>query len=477
MKPTRNTILSSGAVLGVALLLIAAAGSNATGADAAQASAPTAPASAPTNVAIVPPAGGGTTLPALSPSLPFDVTANPPFTLESLQTDFDVLSWQTFVAMNWPVLPNGQPNPAQRPGQNKDNATVWEMWRESSTIFLPGGATPAPWGSPLPPSSLLPPACRGLLKPGMHLLTQIGKTPGLLTEAVQPFNTGPLIDQNGRYARFEILVNQSMFNTIFTGKLYNKQAQQSVTSVVFDCGDQTAKQVGAIMVKAAWKILSPAEIAGGRFHTVQAVIYTPPSTNPVIAEKCETATVGLVGLHVVHKTKGAPQWVWSTFEHVDNCPTNGEVADHPGYSFFNKNDPAAPLNTPPPRPWNPTNTEPPARRPQIERMIPIDAATRQLNASWQAALRAVNPASVWQYYELVSTQWPTAPASGCDVATSAPANMSGAPAPQFLGNSTLESYIQGKVPNVSSSCIECHLNATTTTHTFSDFTYLLERAQ
>jgi len=35
------------------------------------------------------------------------------------------------------------------------------------------------------------------------------------------------------------------------------------------------------------------------------------------------------------------------------------------------------------------------------------------------------------------------------------------------------------VPQASSSCINCHLNAATAvgTNSFSDFTYLLERAQ
>jgi hypothetical protein len=96
----------------------------------------------------------------------------------------------------------------------------------------------------------------------------------------------------------------------------------------------------------------------------------------------------------------------------------------------------------------------------------------------------VNPDSVWLNYELVNTQWPTNPAAGCDVETSAPVDRIGRPAPQFLGNTTLETYIQGQVPNVSSSCMECHANATTYTSQrpgnipiFSDFTFLLERAQ
>ena len=419
-----------------------------------------------------------TPLPVLAPDIPFDVTVKEPQpTLESLQHDFDVLSWQTFIAMNWPVLPDGQPDRSQVPGHQGDNDTVWETWKKSSEIFLPDGAPPAPWGAPVAPAEL--PAALRELPPGTRILTQVGKTPGLLTESIQPFNTGPLVDQNGRYARFEILVNRPMFDTIVAQKLYSKKAQATVQSVVFPCGTnaQPAPGVGAIVVKAAWKILSPSEVASGRFHAVPAVIYTPASVTPPISEKTERATVGLVGLHVVHKTASSPQWVWSTFEHVDNCPTAGEPVDRAAYNFYNKATPEAPANRPPPRPWDPTVTEPPGRRPQLVRQIPIDAATRVLNASYQASLRAVNPASVWQYYELVSTQWPTAPAPGCDVAATAPANLSGAPAPQFLGNSTLESYIQGRVPNVSSSCIECHLNATTTTHVFSDFTYLLERAR
>lgn len=413
----------------------------------------------------------------LSPDIPFDLQAKPPFTVEGLQPQFDQLSWQTFVAMNWPALPNGTPNRSRQIGQDKDNPTVWETWRESSTIFLPNGVPPAPWGTPAATSQPVPAACRALLQPGVRLLVQVGKKPGILTEAIQPFGTGPLIDQQGRYARFEILVNQSIFDTIFNQKLYSKQAQQSAGVAVFECGNTTTKSVGAIMVKAAWKLLSAEEKASKRFHSVQAVVYTPASQVPPISEKWELTTVGLVGLHVVHKTAGSPQWIWSTFEHVDNCPTDGIPADHPHYNFYRKGDAAMPINTPPDRPWDPNAIEPVGRRSQIVRLIPIDPPTQTLNRRWQTALRAVNPASVWQYYQLVGTQWPAAPAKGCDVASTAPANMSGAPAPQFLGNTTLESYIQGKTSNVSSSCIECHLNATTTSGGFSDFTYLLQRAQ
>ena len=91
--------------------------------------------------------------------------------------------------------------------------------------------------------------------------------------------------------------------------------------------------------------------------------------------------------------------------------------------------------------------------------------------------------SVWANYELVSTQWPS---QGSDRDSDDfenyclpvnPVDPSGVPIPSFLANTTLETYIQGTTPQASSSCINCHLNATDTQGRFSDFTYLLERAE
>jgi hypothetical protein len=410
------------------------------------------------------------------------VTVSGTISLDALQHDFDVLSWDTFVALNWPALPDGQPDKGTQIGQ-KDAATVWQSWKDAGEIFLPGGATPSAWGAPPPPP---PSACKDFFKEGMPVLTQVGKTPNVLNDTTEPFKTGPLIDQNGRYARFEIVVNEPMFDAIVNNKLYSKQGQASATKVVFPCGSASATSptVGAIMVKASWKILSDDEKKSGRFHLMDALVYTPPSQEPPVAEKCELMTLGLVGMHIVHKTAGAPQWVWSTFEHVDNCPTQGETPSKAKYNFFNKASPAPSPNEPPARPWDPNKTEPPDRRVQIVRQIPIPAPEKALTASYHDALRKVNPQSVWLNYELVNTQWPTNPAATCDVETSAPVDRIGTPAPQFLGNSTLETYIQGQVPNVSSSCMECHANATTYASgrpgnipIFSDFTFLLERAK
>jgi hypothetical protein len=68
---------------------------------------------------------------------------------------------------------------------------------------------------------------------------------------------------------------------------------------------------------------------------------------------------------------------------------------------------------------------------------PLSAAAR--NADAQKLLAGVNAQSVWKNYELISTQWPTATGQ-CAIT---PGNPVGTPAPNFLANTTLETYVQG----------------------------------
>lgn len=415
----------------------------------------------------------------LDPTIPPDATFGPnASTLAQLQHDFDTYSWNTFIAANWPVGADGGVDPTQPPGKNGDNPTVWQGWMPATSIFLAGGATPPAWGAP----PVLPAICQGKLPAGGRFLTQVGKTPGLLNESVQPFDTGPLLDQQGNYARFEILVNQVMFNQIVSQQLYSKAGQQQFNAPAnFTCGSTKTGEQGAIMVKAAWKPLEdPADVA--RFHSTQALVYTPASVNPKIQETCTVQLMGLVGLHIGHKTSSAAQWIWSTFEHVDNVPTQeqvkaGKLAAR--YNFFNPACTDCVANQTPPRPWDPNKKIVVNGKVFASQIVRVDVrpplmvdSARLLNAEAKALLGGVNPKSVWTNYELISTQWPTNPGS-CAVAELE----DGSPAPQFLANSTLETYIQGKVPGVSSSCIRCHNNAAMTTGKSSDFTFLLERAQ
>lgn len=397
----------------------------------------------------------------LSPVVPMDVVPGSDSTLQQLQHDFDVYSWKSFVALNWPVGANGEADTTQTIGAGGDGATVWETYKDSYAVFQPGGAPPAPWGSP----PVYPPACQNVgAQAGTPVFRMVAKAPqDVLSLMSEPFETGPLIDQDSQYVRYSVHLNRDAFEYVVANNLYSAEGQDSASNIRFPVDTVASGDTitGAIVIKTAWKVMGPNDQTG-RFHTAQVLVYTDSTVVPSVTQPtCELKTMGLVGFHFAHKTQSAPQWLWSTFEQVDNVQVPQGSGLRP--SFNNPACTGCPVNQPPIPPWNPAVNGPPS---QITRVLPIDSATMALNAEWQARLRAVSDSSVWQYYQLVSTQWPTNPAQ-----------TGGNPAPQFLANTTLETYVQGQVPNVSSSCIGCHANATTVQGRFSDFSYLLELAQ
>ena len=412
-------------------------------------------------------------LPVLSSTLPIKESFHGIVSLEAIQHEFDVFSWESFIALNWPAMANGDADTSVTIGQRRGAMTVWQNYKESRDIFLPNGQVPLAWNDPVLP----PEECNATGdKP---VLVQVGKTPNVLDESGEPFRTGPLIDQNGLYTRYEILTNEVMFDYIVSNTLYSKQGQQAFNgdadfpiSVVADNVHASQKIVdgtqGSMMIKAAWKVIGSNDDPS-KFHTTDAYVYDNPNENAGVQAACELQTVGLVGFHIGTKTDGSPQWAWSTFEQVNNVPTQGESLKDTHYNYYSANcgQDCTDVNSPPVRPWDPAI--PYTQPSQIERVIPIDSATKALNKRYQDALLAAVPNSVWANYELISTQWPTNAGSATDP--------TGAPAPSFLANTTLETYIQGSVRQTSSSCIQCHNNAGMTNGRFSDFTYLLQRAE
>ena len=146
--------------------------------------------------------------------------------LENFQRGFDFYSWLTFIALNAPA------DDSEIKNSRPDTRTKWEdmrHFRQLADIMLPGGKAPQ-WGERRPQE--VPAACRRDYKPGM-MVTQ------LIEESFnQPFKTGPLIDQNGNYALFDILLNQQMFDYIVKNKLYsrNEQRRNSALKIDFPAG-------------------------------------------------------------------------------------------------------------------------------------------------------------------------------------------------------------------------------------------------
>jgi len=424
--------------------------------------------------------------------------------LDNLQRGFDFYSWRTFIALNSPV--DGTPVEQAQP----DDRTVWEdmnSFKQLLDVMLPANQLPPKWptdraGMEAERERLMPTECRDLHQkmPERMIVKMIEESFN------EPFKTGPLIDQQGHYAIFDILMNRQMFDYIMLNHLNTKAGQAANSSLVVDfpAGSNSNTNLGAFMLKVSWKILSDSEIQAKNFHMVKALVLTPPISNG--ARNCLPETLGLVGFHAVHKTATRPQWIWTSFEHVKNVPDRDEVTAtkfHGPYNFYSVNcKGACTENATPPKPWDPDPAlalkfrHDDSFKSQIVRETPLTPAAKNMNAIFQSMLSN----SVWKNYMLISTQWPSA--FSCtslkDKSPNTPApntdflkqpDMTCAPAPTFLANSTLETYSQGDVPLASSSCIACHGNAVDFQRTASnpqpgrpnlnqsDFTFMLEKAQ
>ena len=412
------------------------------------------------------------TSPALSCTIPTDMQpgpGSPPFYL--IQRAANIFSWQAFMGLQWPAskTERGQPDLSAKLGA--PGPTVWETWREANEVFRSNG------NQPLPPMAWnaapdIPTQCQG----ADRVLFRTSKVDDTLADLNQPTGatmTRPLTlkDQNGQLTRYEIRMNKTAYDTItaWGNEWWNGNRQATLNTVNFPNG--------SIIVKAAWTPIPEGVNWASRFRTINACVCDATANGGPTS--CAVRKMGLTGFHLMSKTPSAPQWLWSTFEQVDNVPAGSCAAASGGtglnYTYtYNK----ATLGT---RNANEQTTKVPN---QICREIPLpntnptcgvatDARDNvvNLNANMQAALRGTPFAT----YRLINTQWPLPGGGGLAPGTP---HTAFSVLPALLGNTTLESFIQG-----SSSCMGCHAMARTRRHagldpndrgfTSSDFTFML----
>lgn len=378
------------------------------------------------------------------------------------QRSSDLFSWQTFVAINWPAASGVRGKPAVNLPLNAERRRVWETWKETDEIFLASGQRPGGWNNVGP--AVVPRGCSA--EASQKILHRNNKVSGALdlNDDLQPTLAdgalpGTLTGQNGKVARYEIRYNKVAFDYIASNRLYNRADQNLVGEVTFPDG--------SILVKAAWLPLKSTERAK-HFQTTKACVCQPRKEESEPLTGCGEEIVGLVGFHVMEKTQSAPQWIWSTFEQVDNVVSTSGIAA----SFNNKNCVAGSVSCA-------INKQTEIGDPnQIVRSIPIpdsqscDAGPTDnvalLNHEMQAAI--AKHSSPLQYYQLVNSQWPNPPAKGSPVEPKTVFN----PVPSLFGNTTLESFVQP-----TSSCMGCHAMARTTrqeSFVSADFTFTLDNA-
>ena len=173
--------------------------------------------------------------------------------------------------------------------------------------------------------------------------------------------------------------------------------------------------------------------------------------------------VGLIGFHIMVKTPSRPQWIWATFEQVDNVATTV-----PGLkpSFNNGTpNPATPKGfsyRPPTLSGDPPVFPPkgdPNRQPVQVTRIPqaaIPAQTLPTNATYQQKLKG----TPFEFYQLTHSQWPSDPTN---------VQQFGVPFPSSgVTNSVQETYLQ------TNNCMGCHSGAASPDKTFADFSWTMK---
>lgn len=386
--------------------------------------------------------------------------------LPAAQRLFDVFAWKAFVALNWPARNDGQPDPSITYGQIPlSKPLVWEFWQQSSNIFLPDGRKPLWSGKP---------------NPSLDRYKAGWRQNATVNEGKQAFS-GPLIDQQGNWVHYIAFVNQREFNFIVENILYNLEGQAEYlrnNNIEFPVDDDATP--GSIEIKLAWKVLTPSEIGSGRFLTRELTVipYRPasgamasdppahksgrvtdntPGQSPAETRK----TLGLIGMHIAMRTRSSPQWIWATFEQIDNTRLDQRSGDsahplpsHP--SLANSNNPEALVAANvlpsynatdskgnPIEDWDESKALPPV---EVLRLVPPPQGTEEVNMAAQAFLGSKG--SVLRYYELDGTQWPKHPKAPAVPGGqgSAPESiirkMPGQVVPVYLTNATMETYFQ-----------------------------------
>jgi hypothetical protein len=402
----------------------------------------------------------------------------------------DIYSWLTFLAVNWPVnsstctplatanILTASPNP------------TWMTYLSSDDVFVAAPSTPSPWcSSPVVSgrsrqAAHLPAGVQALartyfsshptgklmylhhdskghaLAATLRLQAALGVRntrlttgaasidPKVFTEILDATDQ-PVVDQHGRFERFTVSMDYDEYGYIMKHKLWTFAGEAATGNLSFPTSKTPGATIGAMEFKAGWKVLVPGKDAFSHFFTVPAIVYNDAAgSGPP-----EYVTVGLVALHITHKTPRQSSWIWSTFEQIDN--TNDGPQNANPKSFYN---PACgPASCPPnvqtaPTPYVEIGKNGKRNAPtQVVPVVTPGPTTVALNTKFRGLLKN----TPWSYYQLVATQW-----VGGSVRPPSPnpAHLGGVQ-PTLLGNAVMETYVSPtSSPSMSSfySCMYCH---------------------
>lgn len=398
------------------------------------------------------------------------------------QLDADCIAWQQFIHLNWTADPSmpGHPDPTASPSSfgtpGDTSATVWESYLEADQVFGEGNVeAEADWS-----------AARSDVK-NLGRSSKVAETELELSAIAQAGDNKWLTDQQGNLTYYEVRINEDEHDYIHSNGLTTAAGQEACvtmegglnlpagTSEDRDCAGKPStygQGVGAIEIKAAWRELPSDGSLDHRYKTAIADLHHPDGSTQ------QDVTVGLVGLHIIHKMQGAEQFLWSTFEHIDNAPDdnggrpgapqlppNPNVTDPPPpYTYFNpqcvptEDHYGCAINklpgTPCTSPGVPTSCDPYSAPMQVTRFFPVASGVGGTAYQVTGYAWSLLPSdSTFNYYRLIDVQWPqisTPVAAGATIRLT-PGSITSET--KNVANTTLETFQQ------TNNCMSCHQGA------------------
>jgi hypothetical protein len=292
------------------------------------------------------------------------------------------------------------------------------------------------------------------------------KSGTLLQDVDQAFSY-PLVDQNNNYVYYEIRFNADQYEFVRGNGLYlskNLMAAEMKAPIAMPISSAKPYRQGAVMLKAAWKQLASSDDLS-RYYTVNARIYDTSQRQPV----CRDVTMGLIAFHIGHKVDGFAQWIWSSFEQVDNVPNDDGSKPAGGMTLNNGTADPKTVGGWASRPDS-KHLVPPDKRvkAQVVRFnqiptTPAGQSTVDINRLYRKALAN----TVWANYQLVITQWPAAPVPQTQFKPKENQGVypqdAGGPFPvNNAVNTAMETFFQSQSDAAGAggnSCMQCHYGA------------------
>ncbi|MBC7777805.1 MAG: hypothetical protein H7246_20390 [Phycisphaerae bacterium] len=307
--------------------------------------------------------GGGTPKPAdetavltsaapaiiVQPGVPSDITGGAP---NATLMQAALFAWQEFIALNWPALPGfrDSANVNAMFGGPNDTVLVWHTFRHKVEIYPgngkpPHGAEQGPpdYGYNQYPAYYYTPDSVG--KGGDGQVKPCGapssSTPWVNLDEINEIGVATMFAGAGSttYPGQQILflakANKSEYVYVTKngwnagGTKFNNAQTKTVAYIKKNSntppptmGDSLVSfPYGTIEVKTGWRRLTSAEQQSGHFYTTKVRYYQLSSTTK---KPCYTDEVlGMVALHIIHKTPTAPYFTFATFEQTDNILTTG----------------------------------------------------------------------------------------------------------------------------------------------------------